>query len=134
MKLFTLLFTLLLCSSAYASGERLIGTWKSNREKTLENLRQVPNLSEGQRNKLTPLFGKISTTYDGKRGITKLNGESFEEPYTVISDTPQAIVIESLDAMTKKKEKVTLRFSGKDEFCVDVVQVPGLAECFARQK
>lgn len=134
MKLLFILSAFLLSSSVHATGERLIGTWKSDKEKSLAYLRQNTKFTADQIAKLAPILGKMTITYDGKRASWKMDKDGDERPYRIVADSPQMIIIESVDSKTQKKEEEKLRFSSTNEYWISDPRVPGFAECFVRQK
>ncbi len=117
-----------------AGGDKLIGSWKSDKEKTLAAMQRITmRLKPEQYAQLESLLGKMSITYDGKRASWTIGDESDSRDYVVASEVEPMLLIESTSPKTKLKESIMLRFTGTDEYWVSDPRFPGFEECFIRQ-
>jgi len=113
----------------HAASQRLIGTWKSNREVTLQYLKTHTKLTSQQLDKLAPILGKMVVVFDSERITEKSGNWKFTTKYTIIEEIKNTVTIEAEDPGTKKltKTKFTLDASG---FWTPDEKIPGYQERF----
>jgi len=75
------------------SDPRLIGTWISDRERTLENLRTQWQPSEERHSDLSDLLGRLKVTYTDATVTTELDDFVQTGPYTVVGVDNYSVVI-----------------------------------------
>ena len=122
---------LVLASSffALAGGERLIGTWKSNKQMTLVYLKAHTQLTAEQLDKVGQVLGKMTMTFD-KTDLTVASGHwTFRSPYKVTGETGNVIVIQSKDPDSHQMTESKLEFDGNGFWSPDE-RVPGYKERF----
>ncbi len=90
---------------AQAGTDRLIGSYKSNKEVTLAYLKTHTTLSPEQLERVSKFLGKMVVTFDAKTVTEATGAGKFSSPYTIVEETKDTITIESLDADTKKMSK-----------------------------
>lgn len=114
---------------------RLIGTWQSDKERTLE---QFPKHMTGpEKEQLSSLFGKLRVIYTPTAFTTELDGQTETCPYTVLGVDAHSVVIrddsvrdpdlEILEMSTFSK----IHFDGPDSYWV-ITEFGGINEFFRR--
>jgi hypothetical protein len=112
MKKLTSLFLLLLLSfSAFAGNERLIGTWKSNKEATLAYLRIHTIMTDRQLDAAAQMLGKMSLTFDQTNLTATMGTWKAVSRYKVISETKNSVTIETKDPGTGQMVSSVLEFT-----------------------
>ena len=86
----------------YAFGQRLIGTWKSNKEATLQYLKTHTKLTPQQLDKLGSVLGKMVIVFDSEQITEKSGNWKFTTKYTIVEETKDTVTIEAQDPQTKK--------------------------------
>ena len=129
MKKITTVVLLCVALQAFAGGERLIGTWKSDKENTLEYLKTHTNLTERQLDLVSQTLGKMAFVFDKTNITIRSSDWKFVSQYTVISETKTSITIQSQDPSTRKLTPTTLEFDG-DCFWSTDDRIPGYKERF----
>ncbi len=120
---------LLVALPVFAGNEKLIGTWKSNKDATVAYLKTHTQLSPKQLEVLGKVLGKMTITFD-KNTLTEKSGDwQFSTPYKIISETANSITIESNDPQTKKPTKSVFEFDG-NSFWSPEDKIPGYKERF----
>ncbi len=114
---------------------RLIGTWISDKQRTLEQFPE--HLTEAQKEKLSSLFGKLRVTYTPTTYTTELDGRTETFPYTVLGVDKHSVVIRDdstpnpdLDLL-ERSTFYKIHFDGPDSYWV-TTQSGGLVEYFRR--
>jgi hypothetical protein len=112
-----------------ACTERLIGTWRSNKEVTLQYLKTHTKLTQQQFDKVGTVLGKMVIVFDSERLTEKSGNWKFTTKYTIVEETKDAVTIEAEDPGTKKltKTKFTLDSTG---FWTPDDKIPGYQERF----
>ena len=105
-----LLFAIL--RPAHAGGESLVGTWKSNKEATLDYLKTHTKLTPQQLEKLGSILGKMEFTFDGQTLTAKSGDWKFVSKYKIIEQTKNALTFESEDPGTKKLTNTRIEMDG----------------------
>jgi hypothetical protein len=130
MKKLTSLFLLFILSlSAFAGSEKLIGTWKSNKEATLAYLQTHTHLTSQQLDMVGQSLGKMTFTFDETNLTLRADNWKFVSPYKFISATITSITIESKDPNTQKLTQSKFEFYG-DHFWIPDDRIPGYKERF----
>jgi hypothetical protein len=110
---------------------RLIGTWVSDKNRTLEHL------TDAQKESLGELFGKLKVTYGENTYTTELDDDCEIIPYTVIGQDLHSVVIRDDSEPDPDNEFLELstftkiQFDGSDSYWV-VTAIGGLTEFFRR--
>jgi len=110
---------------------RLIGTWVSDKDRTLEYL------ADTQKEALGELFGKLKVTYTDKTYTTELDDEREIVPYTVIGQDLHSVVIRDDSEPNPDKDIFELstftkiQFDGPDSYWI-ITAIGGLTEYFRR--
>jgi hypothetical protein len=111
---------------------RLIGTWQSDADATIAEMRKKKAVTEKQEEALRKLFGRLRITYAATSLMTDLDGVQETQRYQVVSQDGDSIVLrEWFPASKKKEQQVRIRFIDKDTYWVDVEQFE-ISECFRR--
>jgi hypothetical protein len=112
-----------------AGTERLIGTWKSNKEVTLQYLKTHTKLTQQQLDRVGTVLGKMVIVFDSERLTEKSGNWKFTTKYIIVEETKDAVTIEAEDPGTKKltKTKFALDPSG---FWTPDEKIPGYQERF----
>ena len=129
--------------------KRLIGTWKSDEERTFRDYTFKPSVSQKIRKKFRSIFGKLTHTYTRKRLTTAFAEVVGTYRYRVVAkdDFSVAIVKTTFRAATKAmaqtiaefpelcgvgREILHIHFEGDDLFWINVGQVGNLREYFRK--
>jgi hypothetical protein len=129
MKKLTCLLILVLSLSAFAGGEKLIGTWKSNKAGTLAYLKTHTHLTGQQLDVVGLALGKMSFVFDKTNMVMQTDDWKQVRPYKFVSKTANSVTIESKDPKTQKTEQSVFEFYG-DHFWVPDDRIPGYKERF----
>ncbi len=114
---------------------RLLGTWISDRDRTLKALR--PSASDEGRAKLENLFGKLKVTYTDTTITTELDGFVETIPYTVLGFDDHSVVVRNDSppdpnmAIFEMSSFSKINFDGEDSYRV-TTEIGGITECFIR--
>ena len=114
---------------------RLMGTWISDKERTLEHFPE--HMTEPQKEKLSSLFGKLRVTYSPTAYTTELDGHTESSPYTVIGLDKHSVVIRDDSAPNPDLDILEMstfskiHFDGPDSYWV-ITEIGGLTEYFRR--
>jgi hypothetical protein len=132
-KLIGLLLLLICAFSTFAVGERLIGTWKSNKDGTIAYLKAHTQLTAEQLDRVSQSLGKVSLIFD-QTNLTLMSGDwKFVSPYKVVSETKNSITIESKDPSTQQMSPTVFEFEAGSLWSPDD-RIPGYKERFDKQK
>jgi len=129
MKQLACLLLLVLSLSVFAGGEKLIGTWKSNKAATMTYLKSHTRLSGQQVDVIGLALGKMSFTFDQTNLTLISDNWKFVSPYKIISETDRSVTIESKNPQTQKLEQSAFEFYG-DHFWAPDDKIPGYKERF----
>ena len=122
-------------STPQLNDPRLLGTWVSDRERTLEAL-GPPTSDEGQE-KLRNLFGKLKVAYTDTTITTVLDDFVKTMPYTVLGVDDHSVVIRDDSppdpdmAVLEMSSFSKIHFDGVDSYWV-TTEIGGLTEYFKR--
>jgi hypothetical protein len=120
----------LISLSAYAGGEKLIGTWKSNKEATLEHLKANTKLTPEQLEKIGTVLGEMKVVVTAEKLTFTHRKWKFVTGYRVIYETPTSIMIEHQDEK-RKLVKSTLDLDEKGYWsALGSDKIPGYKERF----
>jgi hypothetical protein len=76
---------------------RLIGTWQSDADATIMEIRKARPVTEKQEEAIRKLFGKMKITYTDATVTIELNGVVDTQPYQVVSKDGESVIRESLN-------------------------------------
>ena len=127
--------------------KRLIGTWKSDEERTFRDYTFKPSVSQKIRKKFRSIFGEITHTYTRTRVKTDLGTSR----YKVVAKDDFSVVIVGRKFRPATKEMAQtiadfpelcgvgreishIHFEGDDLFWINVWQIGNLREYFRRVK
>jgi hypothetical protein len=110
---------------------RLLGTWQSDADATIAEMKKNRPVTDQQEQALRKLFGKMKLTYSAKTVTSELDGTVDTQPYQIVRKEGDAIVVKSWSALSKKDEEYRINFVGPDTYWVEVPQF-SLTECFRR--
>jgi hypothetical protein len=115
---------------------RLIGTWKSDAERTVEEIRRTRRLTEEQLGRTAALFGKLRVTYTPTHFTTHLDGMTATAPYEVLGCDPNSVVFRDLSPPRAPDLGLSaftvIHFDGADAFWLDS-ELGGVREYFRRE-
>ena len=86
--------------------DRLLGTWRSNRELTLKYWRFEPGISQEDKKQLAQMLGKTTWRFTRSQFSFQLDRSRFTKPYTVVAKDAISTVI----AIGEKDEPSTLQY------------------------
>ncbi len=106
----------------------LVGTWKSDKEKTMPALNKDVSIPVGVKARMADLFGKVTITYnpDCNQAIADVNGKQNTLDFKVVKNTPDSITIED----SRSNNQHTMHFEG-DCYLMEVTGV-GVDEYYCR--
>jgi hypothetical protein len=114
-----------------AGDPRLIGTWKSDADATIAEMRKSRAVTDKQEVALRKLFGKMTITYTAKTLTTDFEGAVDTQPYQILSKDRDSVVLKAWFSASKKDEQFRIRFTDSDTYWVDLEQF-NVSECFRR--
>lgn len=114
--------------------ERLLGTWQSDKERTVEELQRTRRLDEKQLAALSGMFGKLKITYTEATYTTKLDGVTESMPYEVVGRDRHSVVVRDLERREPDlglTEFSVIHFDRPDSYWV-FTEIGGFREFFRR--
>jgi hypothetical protein len=110
---------------------RLIGSWQSDADSTIAELRRTQPIGIQQEQDLRKHSFKTKVTYTDKMIATEVDRVVEMLPYQVVSKEGDEVVIKAWISATNQDEEVRIRFVGSDRYWLEAKQF-GLTECFRR--
>ena len=113
---------------------RLLGTWVSDRRRTIGDLEKRRRLSVKSRNAMKAIFGKLRLRYTRSLCYSTLDGNTDALPYRVLAKNSEGTVVmgRSLPEWLTPEEQIQhVRFVSKDLYWVCL---GGIHEYFRRVK
>jgi|GEM_PF-6478359 len=115
---------------------RLLGTWKSNRDVTVEALRPHLKMPPKAQTLLFSIFGRLKLTFAGDKLSTEMPSidKPEEEPYRstqtykVTAVTADTVTTRARDEKTGSETQVTFHFVSPDRFWIKIPQNDRLKE------
>ncbi|MFO0810321.1 MAG: hypothetical protein U0746_16990 [Gemmataceae bacterium] len=112
---------------------RLLGTWQSDADTTIAELRKTRDIPDDREQKLRQVFGKMKVTYTAKTVTVDFDGDVDTQPYQVVEKGIDIVVLKHWSKESKKDEQFRIRFDDADTYWIDV-PIFGIRECFRRVK
>ena len=72
---------------------RLLGTWRSDRERTVAELSARPDFPDASKAKLASMFGKLELRYTRRYCYSKLDEFERRSPYRVLGSDAESVAI-----------------------------------------
>ncbi len=115
---------------------RLIGTWRSHLERTLESMiENDPSLENKDLTKTGELFGKLTVKYTEEKIYVNLPGQppnersfKYSSLYEVIEKTENSVTIKYHDPLIDKEDTYTMHFDDNYYY----IKLLGFREYFER--
>ncbi len=98
--------------------KRLLGTWQSDRRRTLKELRFRPGLARKHREYLRASFGHLRLRYTRSRIHGVLREFSFTQPYEVLASDAVSVAIRSHYKITDEWLITHIHFHGDSHFWI----------------
>ena len=116
------------------SDPRLFGTWRSDADATIAEMKKTRTLTDDLEQKLrTLLFGKMKVTYTATTLTTDFDGKVESQSYQVVGKDADSVTLKAFSPLTEKDETFRIRFVGTDTYWVEVdVPIGKFRECFRR--
>lgn len=114
--------------------ERLLGTWQSDRSRTMEEIQRTRKLDDEQMAHLHELFGKMKVTYSKTMIVTELDDWSMTYDYEVLGRDEHSTAIRAISAETPPidfSEFSVIHFESPDAYWL-YTQLGGFREYFRR--
>jgi hypothetical protein len=112
--------------------ERLIGTWQSDADRTIDEIRARRPVDQEQEAALRKIFGKLRVTYTETSYTTDLDGVKETTPYEVLGRDRTSVVIRDLETRPlTPTEFDVIFFDGPDSYWV-YAKLGGIQEYFKR--
>jgi hypothetical protein len=118
-------------SKSRLGDSRLLGTWQSDADATIAEMRKTRPVTDKQEQAMRKVFGKMKITYTKTTITTDFDGVVESQPYHLVSKAGDSIVIKSWSNLSNQEEEFRIRFVGADTYWVDVQQV-NVSEFFKR--
>jgi len=97
---------------------RLIGTWKSDRHRTLREIRPCDDLSPRAQSLYDRVFGKLILKYTQTTFTASGIGDAERTKYRVIASDSESVVIQFADALTESSILRQIHFDGPDRYWI----------------
>src|SRR4051794_27917414 len=111
---------------------RLIGTWVSDADANIEELRRTRPITSAEEKKFRETLFQTRVTYTDEVVTTEVAGERVPpEAYRVVRRDEDGVVIRYYFEGSKQEEEFHIRFLGPDRYRLDAPQF-GLTELFRR--
>lgn len=91
---------------------RLLGVWRSDKRRTLRELRARQDLSQKARHVIGGLLGKLELKFTSTRCYSTLEGNTSSAPYTVVAKDRSSVAIVSRDAILGEDTISHIHFEG----------------------
>ena len=99
--------------------KRLLGTWRSDRARTVAEWRFAKRLSPEKRKIFLSIFGKLRLTYTRKRIRGVLQKYQFAQPYEVLAADSDTVALRYYDSQLTKEWRIQhLHFTGPDRLWI----------------
>lgn len=100
--------------------KRLLGTWQSDRARTLKELRYRPGMTVKQRKVLRGIFGHLRVTYGRKyiRGV--LEDYKFVGPYEVLASDEDSVAIRVYCKTTENWDIRHIHFHDSEHYWISL--------------
>jgi len=129
-----LLATAVGCSTGGFRDDRLTGTWRSNREQTIDKMFQRDprwaNASPERVQKLRAMFGQMTITYGHKAIVTHFNGENERLGYKVVERGSDYVVILIKGGMEDGQKRRLHFVDDAQAYWIQSFMVPSIEERF----
>lgn len=100
--------------------KRLMGTWQSDRARTLKELRYRPGMTAKQRKMFRGLFGHLRLSYGRKYVHGVLRDYHFTDPYQVIASDQHSVVIRMYSKVLEQWTLYHVHFADEDHYWVAI--------------
>jgi hypothetical protein len=87
---------------------RLLGTWRSDRRRTLQHYKPGPKSTPRRWWKFRSIFGKLTVRWTARRWYSDFEGSRTSAPYEVVASDETSVVVRGVDS----KELVHIHFEG----------------------
>lgn len=124
----------MLLRSEFVYDERLLGTWQSDADRTIADLRDRRAVDETQEAGLRQLFGKLKITYSRTSMTTDMNEIVETGPYQVVATDDKSVVVRERPSVLSGEELVHIHFVDGDTYWVPIGGGAGSREFFRRVK
>ncbi len=119
--------------------QRLLGSWKSDKRRTLQDLRKFKGISERTIRLLgKKIYGRLIHRWERRILKTSMDGEAFSsQEYSVLAkdDSSVAVMIagDPESWLDEKNHILHVRFEGRDRYWIPVLFRPGLSREWFRR-
>jgi hypothetical protein len=128
---------IVLSRPARQTDSRLIGTWQSDADRTIAEIRKRRPVDEKQEAAFRKLFGKLRVTYTATTCTSNLEAFSQTNPYEVLGKDNVSVVIREVEPKSpilgEMTEFTVIQFDGLDSYWL-FTKIGGIQEYFNRVK
>jgi hypothetical protein len=110
---------------------RLPGTWKSDIETTLAELKKDNPITKEDEDKLRAFFGQMTVTYTNTTVTSEWKKSVESGSYTIVRKDRDIVIIKVQSSKSEKETEISLHFDDDDTYWI---AVGGDLECFRRVK
>lgn len=105
--------------------DRLLGTWQSDADRTIADLRSHRSVGADEEKSLRQLFGRMTITFTPLAYIIDLDDQSTTGRYRVVTRDEESVVIRSRDVLSGRQAPRRLHFVDADTYWVyiDLVEM-----------
>ena len=89
---------------------RLVGTWRSDRRRTIEEIEARSDIPEPRRAALSALFGHLTLRYTRTHCYSTFKGKTERLPYRVVAANSDSLVVVSPSALAEEESIHHIRF------------------------
>jgi hypothetical protein len=113
---------------------RLIGTWKSDADATIAEMKKTRTLTDDVEQKLrTHVFGKMKVTYTATTLTTDFDGKVESQAYQILGKDADSVTMKTYSPLTQEDVIVLIRFVGTDTYWIEMDLPTGkFRDCFRR--
>ena len=83
----------ILASGSQKADRRLLGTWRSDKERTMRLWRFKKELDTEQKAKFESIFGKMTRRFTSTHAYSEFDGETTSNPYRVLGADEHSVVV-----------------------------------------
>jgi len=102
----------------YTYDERLIGTWISDKDKTIKWLRENRKYSDERLERVFKIYGKLKLTISKTKVISEYDGNVEEQPIEIIAIEGDTIAIKAVDGLSNCPEIRIIRIEDENTYSI----------------
>lgn len=91
-------------TDSFTYDERLIGTWISDKDRTIEWLKENRRYSDERLERISKIYEKLKLTISEKKVVSEYDGNVEEQPSEIIAIEGDTIAVRAIDGLSNCPE------------------------------